>query len=245
MATPYETFVNRELPRRPVMLTVDLTGYDGDPNSLSAPSIVQDAPKGTFYLRDSTGVLYQKGYNDPGTYRVVGGSGPVPGLDRFYNRALIGIKDGVNTIFLTPDNFIADTECIYKGGMRLFRGIDSDYVIAEGGGVGSGYNTVIFSEPPIEEDALLCDYSIIDPVKLRFGIELLGVKDGVNTTFTTPEVFIANTECIYWNGARLTKGIGFDYTIEESGGPGAGYDTIVLSVAPILGEALKADYSFS
>ena len=64
----FETFVSLELPRRPVMLTVDLTGYDGDPNAGGAPAIISGAPKGSLYLRDSTTRLYQKTTAAAGTY---------------------------------------------------------------------------------------------------------------------------------------------------------------------------------
>jgi hypothetical protein len=226
------------------MLTVDLTAYDGDPNALTAPTIVQDAPKGTFYLRDSTGILYQKGYNTPGTYRAVGsGPGPTPVTDRLFGMPLNGIKDGVNTVFYSPDKFIYGTECLYLGGMRLSRGPTEDYIAEESGGSGTGYDRIVFAFAPFEEENIVCDYSIVAPIKFKFGIQLLGTKDGVNLVFTTPETFIPNTECVYWNGTRLAKGEDPDYTIEESGGLGSGYDTIVLSIAPILGEALEADYS--
>jgi hypothetical protein len=50
MATPYETFVNRELPRRPALLTFANTGYSGDPNDVAAPAIISSAPMGTMYI---------------------------------------------------------------------------------------------------------------------------------------------------------------------------------------------------
>jgi hypothetical protein len=58
VATQFESFVNTELPRRPALLTLEITGYDGDPNL--GPPILQVAPKGTFYLRNADGALWRK-----------------------------------------------------------------------------------------------------------------------------------------------------------------------------------------
>lgn len=234
-------FVNREIPRRPVMLTVDLTSYDGDPNAPGAPSIVQSAPKGTFYLRDSTEVLYQKGYSTPGTYRIVGSGGPGPGpaSNRYYNIYLIGDRDGVNKVFTTPQKFINGTEAVYRNGLRSS---SEDYITAESGGFGTGYDTVIFVDAPVSIETLLIDYSVVAPVEERFNVIPTGDKDGTNKIFTTPEPFILGTECVFWNGSRMIRGVDGDYIAEESGGPGSGYDTIVLSVAPIIEEPLMVDY---
>lgn len=60
MGTPFENFVNLELPRRPALLTYEITNYQGDPNSVSAPDILKDAPKGTFYLRNTDASFWRK-----------------------------------------------------------------------------------------------------------------------------------------------------------------------------------------
>lgn len=75
MATPFESFVQTELPLRPVMLTVDNTGYSGDPNDSGAPAMIKSAPKGTFYLQSTGNALWKK--NDPGAgnWGAVAGSG--------------------------------------------------------------------------------------------------------------------------------------------------------------------------
>ena len=72
MATPYEEFVNRELPRRPVMLTYTITGYDGDPNAVIAPTIVSNAPAGSFYLEQTTRILWRKSAETSGSFVEVG-----------------------------------------------------------------------------------------------------------------------------------------------------------------------------
>ena len=72
----FEDFISLEMPRRPVMLTAELCGgYAGDPNDPAAPSLVQNAPKGTYYLQGSDNVLWQKNTGAPGTWVVVGTGG--------------------------------------------------------------------------------------------------------------------------------------------------------------------------
>jgi len=56
----FEDFVNRELPRRSSTLTTELTGYDDDPNDAAAPSIIQSAPKGTWYLRETPKYIWYR-----------------------------------------------------------------------------------------------------------------------------------------------------------------------------------------
>lgn len=76
MGTPFENYIQSELPRRPVLLTYVNAGYDGDPNSGGAPAIIANSPLGTLYLR-STGELYQKQSSAPGTWELIGGSAAV------------------------------------------------------------------------------------------------------------------------------------------------------------------------
>lgn len=87
-----------------------------------------------------------------------------------------------------------------------------------------------------------------DTVRLsRFKVEvpLLGPKDHGNLVFTTPDKFLPTTVAVYFNGVRIRRGVGEDYLVSESGGPGTGYDTITLlepSQAPYPTEQLFADY---
>ncbi len=79
----------------------------------------------------------------------------------------------------------------------------------------------------------------------RFQVQLLGTKDAVNKTFTTPEFFDDDSIQVYFNGVRQEKGSGSDYTTSESGGVGTGFDTIVFETpgpAPKADENLFADY---
>jgi hypothetical protein len=81
--------------------------------------------------------------------------------------------------------------------------------------------------------------------RLLTGQELLGVKDGVNTVFSTPRPFLRTPEyreALYVRGRRWLEGVGCDYVAVESGGPGTGYDTIVLAVAPDAEDNMLIDY---
>lgn len=82
--------------------------------------------------------------------------------------------------------------------------------------------------------------------RFRWNKALVGPKDGSNLTFSTPETFLqveATAIRVYRNGVLLEMGTGADYTIDESGGPGTGWDTIVLEACPPRDwEKLTADY---
>jgi hypothetical protein len=75
---------------------------------------------------------------------------------------------------------------------------------------------------------------------------LVGPKDGSNEVFTTPglEPFMHNLPfldiSVYCNGVRLA--LLDDYMVAESGGPGTGFDTVILTVAPFFNDHLFADY---
>jgi hypothetical protein len=83
--------------------------------------------------------------------------------------------------------------------------------------------------------------------RYRVGQNLVGPKNGVNITYTTPglEKFAHNLPfldiSIYFNGSRLA--LLDDYMVAESGGIGTGYDTIILLVPPPRSnDHLLADY---
>lgn len=87
----------------------------------------------------------------------------------------------------------------------------------------------------------------IAAARFRVGQNLVGPKNGSNVQFTTPglEKFTHNLPfldiSVIFNGSRLS--LLDDYLISESGGPGTGYDTIVLLVPPLLpNDHLLADY---
>lgn len=81
--------------------------------------------------------------------------------------------------------------------------------------------------------------------RLKTNVELLGATDGVNTVFTTPDYFLhdgTSNEMLYLRGVRLKEGVGNDYLVSESGGVGAGYDTITFDRAPRSGDTILIDY---
>jgi hypothetical protein len=78
-----------------------------------------------------------------------------------------------------------------------------------------------------------------------YGVGLLGVKNGVNLIFTSPDKFVnvagGETIRVLYNGQRLLEID--DYTLSESGGVGTGYDTVTTLVAPRSSDKLTADYT--
>lgn len=82
--------------------------------------------------------------------------------------------------------------------------------------------------------------------RYRVGQNLTGPKDGVNLVYHTPglEKFTHNLPFldinVLYNGVRLA--LLDDYTVTESGGPGTGFDTIVLNIPALSNDHLFADY---
>jgi hypothetical protein len=82
----------------------------------------------------------------------------------------------------------------------------------------------------------------------REKIPLIGLRNGLNQTFYTPEKFINGSYfgnlfhlTIEHNGKELYENI--DYTIGESSGAGTGYDTInIYSITPVTHSLLFATY---
>jgi len=75
---------------------------------------------------------------------------------------LTGPKDGVNVTYTVPtgDKFTHNLPFfsikVYFNGVRLT--LLDDYTIAESGGVGTGYDTVVLEVTPLPWDHLLVDY---------------------------------------------------------------------------------------
>jgi hypothetical protein len=65
-------------------------------------------------------------------------------------------------------------------------------------------------------------------------IQLVGLVNNVNTIFTIPSGTWIQVPpykiIVYKNGVKQV--LGDDYTIAESGGPGTGYDTVILAIPP-------------
>ena len=79
---------------------------------------------------------------------------------------------------------------------------------------------------------------------LRIDQPLTGLINGVNLVFTTSIPFIhtlQRKELFYINGVRMNDGVGNDYVVSESV-PLAGYDTLTLAYAPLVGDTLTLDF---
>lgn len=68
-----------------------------------------------------------------------------------------------------------------------------------------------------------------------YDYDITGVKDSVNTIFTTSNNFRSGTTKVYRNGLRMTRGIGYDYTE-------TGLNQITFFSAPDNGDLLVIDY---
>lgn len=82
--------------------------------------------------------------------------------------------------------------------------------------------------------------------RFRTGSALVGVKDGVNRVYNLPhgEKFTHNlpyiTISVFFNGVRQIPLE--DYIIQESAGPGTGYDRVILERAPRSNDTIISDY---
>ena len=103
-------------------------------------------------------------------------------------------------------------------------------------------------EVTIDQAPTLGGGSSTIPFAFMQNVTLFGAKDGVNRIFTTPDKFVngnfANSEfriLIRHNGKGLEENI--DYIVQESGGSGTGFDTVVIiSFVPNTKSRLLADY---
>lgn len=96
----------------------------------------------------------------------------------------------------------------------------------------------------------MADSSLFGPGE-KTGVSLIGIQDGVNRVFTTPEAFVHNANMsvrMYHNGRRLLQSslpsaeLG-EYYVSEGSGPSTGYNTIhFMAFAPDAYSMLRADY---
>lgn len=84
------------------------------------------------------------------------------------SQGLVGPKNGLNVVFHTPglEKFLHNLPffdiSVYYNGARLVLLVD--YTVAESGGPGTGFDTVIFSAPPpLANDQLFADYVLASP----------------------------------------------------------------------------------
>ena len=79
------------------------------------------------------------------------------------NIVLLGDKNGVNLVFTTPEIFlrVPFTETLFRNGVIQEEGASNDYIVSEGGGVGTGFNTITLTDAqnaPLAWEKLSMDY---------------------------------------------------------------------------------------
>lgn len=73
--------------------------------------------------------------------------------------SVTGTQNGSNVVFIVPDKFLYTTEnkiTVYLNGVR--QQVAENFLIAESGGPGTGYDTIIFIEAPRSKDVIRVDY---------------------------------------------------------------------------------------
>jgi hypothetical protein len=110
--------------------------------------------------------------------------------------------------------------------------------------MGVASDTTELQLQPLDVGSLLSGSLLTQP---KVQVLLVGVKDGVNREFTTPDYFLPDTIKVYHNGRRLlrsssTPSFG-NYVVSESGGAGTGFDTITLFFSPTPISGLFSDYT--
>jgi hypothetical protein len=152
-----------EVPQRAALLTVENTGYSGDPR-LAVNQIINDAPKGTWYLgvigADYT-LWYKTVKTDSTAWEQVLGVAGFSEATR-ENILLTGTYDGVNKDFYLPEYAIYDpprkTVRVYHNGRRL---LPTEYEVLESV-PGSGYNLIrIKMFTPNSTSKLYADYFVM------------------------------------------------------------------------------------
>ncbi len=140
------------------------------------------------------------------------------------NVSLAGTKDSSNTLFIISDTPVTDSESIYLNGVKQVRGVD--YTI-------SG-SRVTMTIAPVSGDYLTATYLISVPntISTIVGVDLVGTKNGINTSFTLPDTPITGTVEIYLNGSLQVSGT--DYTLSGT--------AVTMTTAPASTDYLEANY---
>lgn len=78
-------------------------------------------------------------------------------------------------------------------------------------------------------------YLYISNVWTDYDYDIVGLRNSINTAFSTSNNFVAGSTKVYRNGLRMTKGVGYDY--QETG-----TNQITFTNAPDNGDLLIIDY---
>lgn len=188
----FEDFVNLELPKRPVMLTLGNTGFDGDPNGGGVPAVIANSPQGTFFFRQTGEILYIKESSSPGTWSTVGsGGGSEQTAALQWNITTAGndtTGDGsVGAPFATPAGALAKFRALYGTRVRYL----VDFLI--GPGNFPGFNVQGWEMDPAVTSP---------PVGFRFIGSWTVVDSGTFTTVTTGNT---TADIVYSKVADSTK----------------------------------------
>ena len=103
----FEDFVNLELPRRAALLTVAITGFDGDPN-VGPPAIISGAPVGTYYQQETPVTLWRKQPDLSWKDEDAGGGGDVEDLTTAGGAGTAPLGDGAGG--LAMGGVVADAD---------------------------------------------------------------------------------------------------------------------------------------
>lgn len=185
MGTPFENFVNLELPRRPALLTLEITTYDDDPNLGGAPTMLQIAPKGTFFLQDTGAVLWRKETATPGTWSIVGAGG---GTDTAAN---IGTAEpGAAGVYATKVGSEFQFKSLVPGtGVTLTPDVGGNFITIDATGAGGGeVNTASNLGATVGREGLF--YSKVG-VDLRFKSIVAGAN--ITMDVTNDEITLNST----------------------------------------------------
>lgn len=86
-----------------------------------------------------------------------------PGAFDRYNIEPTGAKNGLNLSYLLPEAVVPDTMRLYRNGVRQKQGNGEacDFTLTESGGVGTGYDRIQMTSPPLLDwEQLLADYVV-------------------------------------------------------------------------------------
>jgi hypothetical protein len=137
-----------------------------------------------------------------------------------------GAINGSNLIYITANNFLANSLIVTVNGQRLYR--DIDYII-------TSPNTFSFIQPLFPPDSLKVDYFL--GVAFNFVNEETptGAINGVNVNYTTAYNFTTNSLSVTLRGQKLYRDI--DYTITS-------VNSFQMFQALQFGDTLKVDYRY-
>lgn len=142
----YEDFVNLELPRRSALLTYEITGYDGDPNDVSAPAILNFAPVGTWFFENTQKLYWRKYSSAAGDWKLL----DTTLLQSFENIELyIRGFDGDDS---NPGTEDSPFETLIGAAASLPSIINHTVIMHVGRHAGNGYTPPIFNNLQINEN---------------------------------------------------------------------------------------------